>query len=230
MRLPLSRRLPARLVAAAASVAVVLGACAGTDDGVDGSHLGAAAAGVFATGWEEITAPPIVLELEPVADAPVSLPDLPVPGPIPLDAHQPEPEITIGTLSIPKLGITEELHQGMSLTAINRGPSHWPGTAAPGQLGNMVIGGHRTTYSQPFYDLDLIEPGDEMIVHDDAGTHVYRAVSTEIVEPDALWIADQDHAFTATTFTCHPKGSARQRMVVSWQLVDDGGDPVPDPA
>jgi sortase A len=115
----------------------------------------------------------------------------------------------------------------MSLTMINRGPSHWPGTALPGQVGNMVIAGHRTTYSRPFYDLDLVQPGDEMIIQYEGETFVYHAVRTEIVGDDAMWIADQTYAFTATTFACHPKGSARQRIVVFWQLVDDDGVPVP---
>lgn len=212
------------------AVAALAAACA-ADRPADGRHLGAAASGVVAANWDEMTAPPLVVDTAEPVDQPVTLPELPVPEPLPLDAYQPEPEVTVGTIEIPRIGLSDGLHQGMSLTALNRGPSHWRGTAGPGQLGNMVIGGHRTTYSQPFLDLDLIEPGDEMVVtDDDGGVHVYQAVRTEIVEPEALWIADQDHGFTATTFACHPKGSARQRIVVFWQLVDDTGQPVPSPA
>jgi sortase A len=156
------------------------------------------------------------------------LPDLPVPAPLPLDAYAPTPEVVLGRVMIPAIGLDETLHQGMTLTAINRGPSHWPGTALPGQVGNMVLAGHRTTYSRPFHDLDLIQPGDQMIVEAaDGGRHTYVARSTEVVSPDALWIAEQTYEFTATTFACHPKGSARERIVVRWQLVDETGQPFP---
>lgn len=162
------------------------------------------------------------------AAAASALPPLPVPEPLPLDEHAPTPEVTLGRIRIPSIGLDEPLHQGMTLTAINRGPSQWPGTALPGQVGNMVVAGHRTTYSHPFLDLDLVEVGDEMVVETaDGARHTYVATGTEVVEPDALWIAEQTYGFTATTFACHPKGSARERIVVRWQLVDAAGTPVP---
>ena len=153
-------------------------------------------------------------------------PALPEPEPLPLDPYAATPEVVLGRLVIPALDLDEPLHQGMTLTAIDRGPSQWPGTALPGELGNMVIAGHRTTYSRPFLDLDLVEPGDEMRVETGEGTFRYLAVSTEVVGDDALWIADQSREYTATTFACHPKGSARQRIVVHWRMVDDAGEPV----
>lgn len=186
------------------------------------------AAGVLAAAPRPSSAPLVEVVRGPAVPPTTTLPPLPVPEPLPLDAHAPTPEVVLGRLVIPAIGVDEPLHQGMTLTAINRGPSHWPGTAAPGQVGNMVLAGHRTTYSQPFHDLDLVQPGDEMVVETpDGARHVYVATSTEVVAPDALWIAEQTHAFTATTFACHPKGSARQRIVVRWQLVDADGQAVP---
>lgn len=156
---------------------------------------------------------------------------LPVPEPLPTDPYAPTPDVVLGRISIPAIGLDEELHVGMTLTAIDRGPSHWPGTALPGELGNMVVAGHRTTYSQPFLDLDLVEAGDEMVVETtDGERHVYRATHSEVVPEDALWIADQTHAHTATTFACHPKGSARERIVVRWGLVDEAGAEGSSPA
>ena len=88
-----------------------------------------------------------------------------------------------------------------------------------GQLGNMVIAGHRMSHDHPFRDLDLLAPGDEMVVTDGSGRHVYRVTGTDIVEPEALWILDQRPASTATLFACHPKGSTKQRIVVHLELV-----------
>ncbi len=151
---------------------------------------------------------------------------LPVPADLPTDENAPTPEQTLATLEIPALGLVEQLHEGMTLTAINRGPSHWPGTAVPGQLGNVVIGGHRTTYTQPFRYLDQLQPGDELIFTTADARYVYQLTGTEVVDPAQLQIADQTVAYTATLFACHPPGSARYRLVAHFQLVDDAGQPV----
>ena len=152
---------------------------------------------------------------------------LPVPEPIPLDAYEPTPEETVGSIAIPRLGIEEALHVGMTLTAINRGPSMWPGTALPGGVGNLVVAGHRTTYGGPFRDLDALAEGDPVVFTTDEGTFTYEVIGTRIVEPEALGIANQSNYSTATLFACHPPGSAAQRIVVDLQLLDDDGDPVP---
>jgi len=116
--------------------------------------------------------------------------------------------------------VTEELHEGVTLTAIDRGPSHWPGTALPGQLGNVVVAGHRTTHSKPFYDLDRLVPGDPLVFTMNDGTvWTYELTSTEIVTPDAMHIVDQTPEHRATLFACHPKGSARERIVAHFRLV-----------
>ena len=97
-----------------------------------------------------------------------------------------------GTLALPTIGVSEQLHEGVTLTAIDRGPSHWPGTALPGQLGNVVVAGHRVTHSRPFYDLDRLAPGDPLVfTMNDGTTWTYELTGTEIVTPDAMHIVDQ---------------------------------------
>lgn len=151
--------------------------------------------------------------------APADIP-LPVPAPAPDDAHAPVPAVVHGSLALPSLGVDQPLHEGVTLTAINRGPSHWPGTAMPGQVGNVVVAGHRTTYTQPFNDLDLLQPGDPLVFTlADGARHTYELTSTEIVAPDAMHILDQTRERTATLFACHPKGSAAQRIVAHFRLV-----------
>lgn len=154
--------------------------------------------------------------------------ELPVPEPLPLDAYEPTPEQTVGAIAIPGIGVDEPLHVGMTLTALNRGPSMWPGTALPGDVGNLVVAAHRTTYGGPFRDLDQLVEDDTVVFTDEAGTaHTYAVTGTRIVEPEALHIADQSNHFTATLFACHPPGSAAQRIVVDLHLVDADGEPVP---
>jgi sortase A len=151
-------------------------------------------------------------------------PALPDPEDSPADPYAPTPEVVHGTLELPTLGVEQPLQEGVTLTAINRGPSHWPGTALPGELGNVVVAGHRTTYSRPFHDLDLLAPGDPLVFTMNDGTvWTYEHTGTEIVGPDAMHIVNQAPEHTATLFACHPKGSAAQRIVAHFELTSAPG-------
>lgn len=148
-------------------------------------------------------------------------PALPVPEPPPADPYAPTPEVVHGTLALPTLGVSQPLYEGVTLTAINRGPSHWPGTAMPGEVGNVVVAGHRTTFTRPFHDLDRLQPGDPLVfTMDDGTTWTYELIGLSIVDPDALEILTQTNERTATLFACHPKGSAAQRIVAHFRLAD----------
>jgi len=109
---------------------------------------------------------------------------------------------------------------------IDRGPSHWPGTALPGERGNTVFPGHRTTHSRPFYDIDRLTPGDHLMFTVASGTYVYEVRESFVVDDRDTWIVEPTPDHTFTIFACHPKGSARQRYVVKGVLVSP---PAPEP-
>lgn len=171
--------------------------------------------------------PAIATELNPVANitfAPVSVdpadPDpLPVPQDPPEDPYADVEVPEIGAIEIPAIGLSHPVFEGVTLTAINRGPSHWPGAALPGRRGNSVFPGHRTTYSRPFHDLDRLAPGDQVVFRTPDGVHTYEVSETIIVDPTEMWVVDQTDESTFTLIACHPKGSAAQRIVVKGTLV-----------
>jgi len=143
---------------------------------------------------------------------------LPVPAAPPAPRAD-EPYIELGTIEIPKIGITKTLLEGISLNTLDRGPGHWPGTAMPGQVGNLVVAGHRTSHDKPFRNIDQLAIGDQVIFTTADGRFVYEVTGTTIVKPDAMFIIDQTSTPTATLFACHPPGSTKQRIVVSLALV-----------
>jgi sortase A len=136
----------------------------------------------------------------------------------PSDPRGAEEQIHLGNMSIPKLGVSEPLLSGIRLTTLDQGLGHWPGTAMPGEVGNVVVAGHRTSHGASFRDIDQLVAGD--IVQFEIGTDTidYKVTGTQIVEPDALWIVDPTDTPTATLFACHPPGSTRQRIVVNLAL------------
>jgi len=137
----------------------------------------------------------------------------------PENAYAPEPHVVIGSIEIPKLGLSVPLNQGISLRTIDRGPSHWPGTAIPGRVGNTVIAGHRVTHTKPFRHIDSLVPGDEIIFVSEGIRSVYAVTGHEVVTPDRTDIVNQTPDAIATLFACHPPGSARYRYVVRAALV-----------
>jgi sortase A len=137
----------------------------------------------------------------------------------PANAYAEEPHVVIGTIEIPKLGLAVPLNQGISLRSIDRGPSHWPGTALPGGVGNTVIAGHRVTHSKPFRHIDSLVAGDEIIFVVDGVRSVYHVTGSEVVTPDRTDIVNQTPDPMATLFACHPPGSAKYRYVVRAALV-----------
>ena len=150
-------------------------------------------------------------------------PPLPVPDGPPVDARADVTVVAVGRISIPAIGLDHEIYEGVWLTVIDVGPGHWPGTPMPGGYGNSVFAGHRVTRSHPFFDLDRLVAGDEIVFTMVDGTrHVYRVTEQFIVEPRDLWIVDQAPGRTLTLFACHPKGSARQRIVVRAALDASG--------
>ena len=137
---------------------------------------------------------------------------------VPADPYAPEEIAEIGTIEIPKLGVQQRLMQGVTLRNIDLGPSHWPGSALPGEGGNMVVAGHRVTHSRPFRNIDQLAAGDQVVVRAKGMKATYRVAFSFVVTPDRTDIANDTGTPSLTLFACHPPGSARQRFVVRADL------------
>jgi sortase A len=144
---------------------------------------------------------------------------LPVPEAPPSDAYANVPVVQIGTIEIPSIGLVHPIYEGVTLTVIDNGPGHWPGSAMPGKRGNTVFPGHRVTHSHPFLNLDLVKPGDQVVFHMPGEDAIYKVSGTQIVVPTDMWVIDQTEKPTFTLIACHPKHSAAQRIVVKGDFV-----------
>ncbi len=117
---------------------------------------------------------------------------------------------------------------GATLQLLRSGPGHYPLSDRPGGAGNLAIAGHRTTYGAPFWAVDVLTEGDTIHVVDRQGREwVYAYREQRIVAPTDVWVIGEDPlgsgAPTITLTTCHPRGSAAQRLIVWGELV---GDPI----
>lgn len=156
------------------------------------------------------TAPPAtVAAVDETRDRPVDAP---------ANSYANEPIREIGTIEIPKIGLVHRVMEGVTLRNIDLGPSHWPGTAMPGQPGNAVFAGHRVTHTHPFRDIDQLVPGDQVIFTIGGVRSVYVVTGHEVVRPSETGIVAQTATPTATLFACHPPHSATYRYVVHLAL------------
>lgn len=101
---------------------------------------------------------------------------------------------------------------------LKRGPGHIPGTAYPGQPGNCVISGHRTTYGAPFRHIDELGPGDEIVLETAEARYIYVVYEQRVVLPTDLTVLEQGEECEVTLTACHPWYSASRRIVVRGRL------------
>lgn len=144
---------------------------------------------------------------------------LPRPDAPPADPYAPTPIVQVGVVDIPKIGLVHPVYEGITLTVIDHGPGHWPGSAMPCEIGNAVFPGHRVTHSHPFLNLDLLSPGDQIVFRMPGRDCVYAVTGTQIVQPKDVWVTDPTPKPTVTLIACHPKHSAAQRIVVTGKLI-----------
>jgi sortase A len=136
----------------------------------------------------------------------------------------------VGRIVIPRLGLDTTLLEGDTLDVLAYGPGHRVGSALPGQVGNVVVAGHRTTRTRPFRDLDALVAGDPLTFETTTGVYRYEFVTHDVVSPSDGQITDQPYGYIATLFACHPPGSARTRLVAYFRLVSAPEVGQPDPA
>ncbi len=136
---------------------------------------------------------------------------------------------SLGSIEIPDIGLTRNIVEGIRRDDLRQGPGHYPSSPLPGQPGNVAIAGHRSTYGEPFRDLHLLEPGDLIKVTTFQGDSYYQVMSQTnadgeevghfIVDPSQTEVLDDFGDNRLTLTACHPYRSARQRIIVTAQLV-----------
>ncbi len=136
------------------------------------------------------------------------------------------PGDAVAIVTIPRIDLDMVVVEGIDTESLKKGPGHYAETAYPWQDGGRVgIAGHRTTYAQPFYDLDKMRQGDPIILATEYGTFRYvvtRTVFTDLsgILPSGRSVLEQTERPTLVLTTCNPKYSAAERLIVIADRVD----------
>jgi sortase A len=127
----------------------------------------------------------------------------------------------IGRIEIARLGLSVMVIEGDDGKTLRRAAGHVPGTALPGQLGNVAITAHRDTFFRP---LRKIQTDDVITLTTLQGVYRYRVVSTKIVSPQDVEVLDSTDGEVLTLVTCYPfyfVGAAPNRFIVRAERVTD---------
>lgn len=142
----------------------------------------------------------------------------PAPGK-PRTSPAPKAHEVIGELRAPRLGVSAIVVEGDDARDLRLGAGHIPGTALPGERGNVAIAAHRDTF---FRNLRGIKANDEIELATARGTFKYRVASTEVVTPETVSVLRSKGRPELTLVTCYPfhyVGPAPKRFIVHALLV-----------
>lgn len=125
----------------------------------------------------------------------------------------------IGRIVIAKIGVDVAMVESTDKSFLKEGPGHWPETPFPGQVGNFVVSGHRTTYDAPFFKLNELVAGDQIELDLPYAVALYTVTRVVIVYPDDVEEVRGLGREQVSLVACHPIGSAKQRIVVQGDLI-----------
>jgi sortase A len=141
-----------------------------------------------------------------------------------------------GRLEVPRLGLEALVSEGVDEATLAVAVGHFPGSAFPGEAGNVALAAHRDTF---FRDLGDARPGDLVEVSTPDGRFAYRIEALAVVASSRVDVIDTGREPRLTLLTCYPFTSVRwpsRRYVVSARPVEipagsasRGGAPAPPP-
>lgn len=105
--------------------------------------------------------------------------------------------------------------------SLKEGVVHYPGTAEPGENGNVVITGHSSyfpwdpgRFKDVFALLTEVVVGDKVVVYHDQKKYIYEVYERKIVTPDKIDVLTQKGDNRLTLITCYPVGTNLKRLIL----------------
>jgi sortase A len=121
----------------------------------------------------------------------------------------------VARLTIPHLAVHDIVVEGSTSDDTTAGPGHVPATPLPGQRGNSVIVGRRSTYGAPFRHLGRLRPGDRIDLLTGQGLASYRVARVATVPAGSrLAFGSRGGRDTLTLVTSDPPVLASRWLLV----------------
>lgn len=121
---------------------------------------------------------------------------------------------------IPKIDVDAPIVAGVTWEDLKKGVGHLPGSADPGERGNLYLAAHNDIYGEIFRYLEKLERGDEYFIY--AGEQKFRYVVKEkrIISPTEVEVMESTTEPVSTLQTCYPYLVDTHRLVVIGELAE----------
>lgn len=150
----------------------------------------------------------------------------------PPKSFAPEEGQPVFRMRMPTIDTDHIVVEGVDTEPLRKGPGHYPGCrdgfeppfctkfdeVFPGEKGRVIVSGHRTTYGAPFWGVNKLKVGDEILIDAKWGSFVYKVTGQEVVQPDSLAIVTQSDKAELVLTTCNPRFSAAERLIIYAEL------------
>ena len=131
-----------------------------------------------------------------------------------------ETPIVFGVIEAPVINLKQYVTEGTDDGNLELGPGRYLSSNHPSEFNsNVAIAGHRTTHGAPFKNLDNLNLGDEIKLTHNSKTYIYIVDEIHLVDADygEYYLFNRGQGRITLT-TCHPKYSAKQRLIVTGVL------------
>ncbi|MBI4035538.1 class E sortase [Candidatus Daviesbacteria bacterium] len=140
--------------------------------------------------------------------------------------RQTQPNYSVFAISVPRLKM-EKTNVFVDSNDLSKGLVQLPGSALPGEKGNLFISGHSALSkfvaeeSAPFAKLTDLKKGDEIFVEAGNSKFVYKVVEIKVVDPTDVSVipAPEEQGRYISLMTCVPPGLNLKRLIVLGKMV-----------
>ncbi|RME40255.1 MAG: class E sortase, partial [Caldilineae bacterium] len=135
--------------------------------------------------------------------------------PVPRQSAAPPTRIVI-----PKINVDAPIVEGVAWEDLKKGVGHLPGSANPGERGNLYLAAHNDIFGEIFRYLDKLAPGDEYYIYAGETRYTYIVREKRIIDPTEVSVMYPTTEPVATLQSCYPYLIDSHRIVVIGDLVE----------
>ncbi len=121
---------------------------------------------------------------------------------------------------IPKLNVDAPIIAGVTWEDLKKGVGHLPGSAQPGERGNLYLAAHNDIFGEIFRYLDKLEPGDRYDIYAGTTKYTYEVREKRIIDPTDVEVMLPTTGPVATLQSCYPYLIDTNRIIVVGDLVE----------
>lgn len=121
---------------------------------------------------------------------------------------------------IPKINVDAPIVNGVGWDDLKKGVGHLPGSANPGERGNLYLAAHNDIYGEIFRYLEDLAVGDTYYIYSGEEAFQYVVKERRIIDPTEVEVMLPTTEPVSTLQTCYPYLIDTHRLVIIGELAE----------